>query len=161
MIRRALFPGSFDPITLGHIDIVERATAQFDEVIVGLGRNTVKESFISLEERLHWVEISCAHLTGVRVEAYDGLTVDFAAEIGAKALVRGLRAAPDFEYEKNIAQLNFRLAGLETVFLISNPTLAPVSSTIVRDIIKYGGKVEGLVPEVIRDLLLAQGRVSG
>ena len=149
-MRRAFFPGSFDPVTLGHVNVVERASHLFDEVVVGIGLNTSKEPLFDTETRLHWLAAAFAHLPNVRAIAYDDLTVQCAKRIEAQFLLRGLRSGPDFEYEKSIAQLNYRLSSLETVFIITDPTLAPLSSTIVRDIIKYGGDVSGLVPAAVR-----------
>ena len=146
----AVFPGSFDPITLGHIDLVERSVDLFDEIIVAIGINSSKKGLYSLEKRLEWLNVVFKKYSNVRVAHFEGLTVNFCKEQKAGFLLRGLRNASDFDYEKTISQLNHIIGdGLETTFLISKPEYSHVSSTIVREIIKGGGDVSSFVPEFI------------
>ena len=150
MKRIALFPGSFDPITVGHVDIVRRAMALFDQIIVGVGINSAKESMFSLEDRMLWIRETFKE-SNVEVMSYSGLTVDFAKQCGAQYILRGLRTSADFQFEKAIAQMNhFMDEGVETIFMLSSPKHAPVSSTIVRDIIKNGGDAKQFVPAAVR-----------
>lgn len=152
--RIALFPGSFDPITVGHVEIIRRGLSLFDEVIVGLGVNTQKKTMFSPEQRMRWIQAAFQDEPRVRIEQFSGLTVKFAQESGAQFLLRGLRDAFDFQYEKNINFLNKHLQeGIETVFLISDAETQTVSSSLVREIIHFGGTLNGLVPhEVIREI---------
>ncbi len=143
----AVFPGSFDPFTLGHHSVVTRALPLFDEVVVGIGRNTLKNGFFSIDERVELIESVYRDEPKVRVEAYDGLTVDYCQRIGAAFMLRGIRTVSDFEYECAISQMNQLMRpGVETVFLLTTPELTPVNSTIVRDILNYGGDVSQFVP---------------
>ena len=147
MPRIALFPGSFDPFTNGHLDVVRRGLALFDEVIVAIGTNSSKQRHLSVEQMLVLLNELFEHETQVRVLAYQGLTADFAREIGATVLLRGLRNTLDFEYETPIAQANRHLCpGLETVFLPPSPTLTGISSTIIREIHRFGGNVDAFLP---------------
>jgi len=149
-MRIAVFPGSFDPITKGHIDLVYRAQDLFDKVIVAVGVNANKKSLFSLELRLEWLNAVFEKDENIHVDHFQGLTVNFCKEKNAKFLLRGLRNASDFDYEKTISQLNQIIGDdLETVFLISNPEYSHVSSTIVREIIKGKGDVSSFVPEII------------
>jgi len=146
----AVFPGSFDPITLGHIDLVKRAINVFDEIIIAVGINSSKKSLYSLDKRISWLETVFKDYPSVSVGSFEGLTVNFCKENNARYLLRGLRNASDFDYEKTISQLNHIIGdNLETVFLISRPEYSHVSSTIVREIIKGGGDVSSFVPEFI------------
>ncbi|HEY8400080.1 MAG TPA: pantetheine-phosphate adenylyltransferase, partial [Cytophagaceae bacterium] len=143
----ALFPGSFDPFTKGHEDIVLRSLALFDEVVIGIGKNTNKTRYFSLDILIPKIESAFINHPQVKVMAYQGLTAEFAKQIGAKYIVRGLRNTTDFEYENSIAQANKYLWNeLETVFLITTPSLASISSTLIRDIHKYGGDVSPFLP---------------
>ena len=143
----AVFPGSFDPFTLGHHSVVTRALPLFDEVVVAIGKNTMKNCFFSIEERIELIESVYRDEPKVRVEAYDGLTVDFCRQIGAEFMLRGIRTVADFEYECAISQMNHLMRpGVDTVFLLTTPELTPVNSTIVRDILSYGGDVSQFVP---------------
>jgi len=153
-MKIALFPGSFDPITLGHIEIIERSLTLFDEIIIGLGLNSSKTTMFSDQDRKRWIEEYFADEKRVKVATFNNLTVEFAKENNAGFLVRGLRSAPDFEYEKQLQFLNSHLAPeVETVFLISSGSCAHISSTLVREVIKYKGKLEGLLPEnIIKDI---------
>lgn len=145
-MKRAVFPGTFDPITLGHIDIVARALSLFDEVIVAIGVNADKKTMFSVEERILFIERAFKEYPNVRVLSYTGLTARFCQDNKAGYILRGLRNATDLNYEQPIAQTNFKMAQIETVFLISSPEVSHISSTIVRDILRHGGNCEALVP---------------
>ena len=151
MSKIAVFPGSFDPITIGHVELVERALPLFDKIIVAIGINSQKRYLFDLEQRESWLNAVFAKEPKVEVNQFEGLTAHFCKEIGAKYLLRGLRNASDFDYEKTISQLNNIVGdGLETIFLISHPALSHISSTIVREIIKGRGDASPfLPPEVI------------
>lgn len=150
-MKKALFPGTFDPITLGHTEIIERGLQLFDEIIIGVGVNSAKQTMFSLEQRILWIqEYFLKYSHRVKVLPFEGLTVEFAKKHQIQFLLRGLRSAPDFEYEKHIFLLNKHLdEKIETVFLISDKQYMGVSSTLVREVIKYHGKLEGLVPQNI------------
>ncbi len=150
----AVFPGSFDPITLGHIDLVERAMPLFDKIIVAVGVNSQKNTLFTLENRLSWLTEVFKDKPKVQISHFEGLTVKFCAEQNARFLIRGLRNASDFDYEKTISQLNTIMGDdLETIFLISQPEFSHISSTIVREIIKGKGNVGKFVPEFIANEL--------
>jgi len=150
MARIAVFPGSFDPITNGHIDLVRRFAKVFDKIIVAVGVNTSKKFVFSLEQRVHWLEQVFADDDNIEVGNFEGLTVNYCKEQGANYLIRGLRNASDFDYEKTISQLNTIIGDdIETVFLISKPEYSHISSTIVREIIKGKGDISTFVPELI------------
>lgn len=143
----AVFPGSFDPFTLGHHSVVTRALPLFDEVVVSIGKNTMKNEFFTIDERIELIESVYRDEPKIRVMAYDGLTIDFCRQIGAEFMLRGIRTVSDFEYECAISQMNHLMRpGVETVFLLTTPELTPVNSTIVRDILAYGGDVSQFVP---------------
>jgi pantetheine-phosphate adenylyltransferase len=147
MKKIAIFPGSFDPFTLGHKDIVSRSLNLFDEVIIGIGKNSAKTRYFQLEDLISRIQHTFKDQTGVKVMIYEGLTADFARNNGAKYLVRGLRNTTDFEYENGIAEANkFLWKELETVFLITKPEFASISSSIIRDLHRYGKDVSGLLP---------------
>ena len=147
MPRIALFPGSFDPFTNGHLDIVRRSAALFDEVIVAIGTNSSKQRYLPIEQMQALIEEVFRDEPRVSVRAFKGLTAEFARETGARYLLRGLRNSPDFEYEKPIAYGNQHVnPDLETVFLLTSPTLSAISSTIIRDIHRFGGNVDALLP---------------
>lgn len=149
-MKIAVLPGSFDPITNGHLDIVERAKPLFDKIIIAIGVNSQKNYLFSLEERLEGLNEVYKDDTQVEVGHFEGLTVNYCKEIGAKFLLRGLRNASDFDYEKTISQLNHIIGDdLETLFLISQPEFSHISSTIVREIMKGKGDVTPFVPEYI------------
>lgn len=140
MAKIALFPGSFDPITIGHVDVITRSLDLFDKIIVGVGHNTQKQYMFPLQDRIQWITDSFLENPQVEVKSYTGLTVDFCKSINARFILRGLRTAADFEFEKAIGQMNRYLeTGIETVFVLSSPQYNPVSSTIIRDIIRNGG----------------------
>ncbi len=149
--RIAVFPGTFDPITRGHEDIVRRAADIFDRVIIAMGRNTKKQSLFPLEERLAWIREIFKDDPRIEVDTYDELTVEYCRRKGANFIVRGLRTSGDFEYEAHLAQVNRKLdSSIETIFLITNPELSNISSTVVRDIIIYGGDYTPFVPSAVR-----------
>lgn len=150
MSRIAVFPGSFDPITIGHYDVVQRALPLFDEIVMAVGLNSQKKYLFDLEQRLEWLELTFAEYPQVRVDSFEGLTANFCREIGANFLLRGLRNATDFDYEKTISQLNHIVGnGIETAFLICQPQYSHISSTIVREIIKHGGDASPFLPPQI------------
>ena len=145
--RIAVFPGSFDPITLGHEDLIKRAAPLFDKVIVAIGLNSSKKNLFSLEQRILWLEEVFEKEENVLIDSYEGLTVNFCNEMSSSFIIRGLRSSSDFEYEKQISQLNRIIgSGIETVFLISKPEFSHISSSIVREILKNNGDVSQLVP---------------
>ena len=146
MERIVLFAGTFDPYTRGHHALVERTLAMFDKVVVAVGRNLGKNCMFSLEERVAAIEKVYAGNDRVSVAVYDTLTMDFARSVGAVALLRGVRSVKDFEYERDIADINLRLGGMDTIMLISEPEYASVSSSVVRELIKYGKDVSSLLP---------------
>lgn len=152
MERIAVFPGSFDPITLGHYDIIERAVPLFDKIIVAIGQNAQKNYMFSLEQRKKWIEESLKKFPNVEVDTYEGLTVDYCKKKNAQFILRGLRNPADFEFEKAIAHTNHAIAqkDVETVFLLTSSGKSYISSSIVRDVIKNNGNYEILVPEAVR-----------
>ena len=146
MARTALFAGTFDPFTIGHYSIVKRALPMFDKIIIGVGTNSGKKCMFSVEERTKAIEKVFADETRVEVKVYNCLTMDFAKEVGAGVLLRGVRSTKDFEYEREIADVNLRLGGIETVLLISEPEHTSTSSSIVRELITYGKDVSEFLP---------------
>ncbi|MBY0536357.1 MAG: pantetheine-phosphate adenylyltransferase [Chitinophagaceae bacterium] len=150
MERICLFPGTFDPVTLGHTDIINRALPLFDKIIVGIGLNSAKTPMFSPEQRLQWIEDIYKNEPKVSGGVYEGLTIDFCKKIGARFILRGIRYVSDFEYEKTIADANRTLdRNIETIFLTGEPKYTSVASTIVRDIIKNGGDASPFLPEVV------------
>jgi len=149
-MRRAIYPGSFDPVTLGHLNILTRALTLFDEVVIAVGRHHEKTAMFPLEQRLAWLEEVATGHAGVRVAAYEGLTRDFAVACGAEFILRGIRSGGDFEYERTIAQTHRKLSpSVETVVLLTDPEFAHIHSTVVRDLLRNGGDVSGFVPEAV------------
>ncbi|MBR3941674.1 MAG: pantetheine-phosphate adenylyltransferase [Bacteroidaceae bacterium] len=146
MERIALFAGTFDPYTRGHHALVERALAIFDTVVVAVGCNLEKKCMLSVEERVAAIEKLYAGNGRVKVAVYDTLTMDFAQSVGATALLRGVRSVKDFEYERDIADINLRLGGIDTVLLVSEPEYAAISSSVVRELMKYGKDVSEFLP---------------
>ncbi|TVZ27413.1 phosphopantetheine adenylyltransferase [Gillisia sp. Hel_I_86] len=149
-MKRAVFPGSFDPITLGHVDIIERALLLFDEIILAIGINADKKYMFSLEDRVRFLEETFKNETKVKVMTYKGLTVDFCKKEHAAFILRGLRNAIDLEFEKTIGQTNYKMSGIESVFLISSSGKGHISSSVVRDVRKNGGDFSFMVPEVVK-----------
>ena len=149
-MKRALFPGSFDPITLGHHDIIKRALDLFDEIVVAIGVNGDKNYMFTVEQRKEFIEQAFADEPKVKVTTYQGLTVDFCKEIDAQFILRGLRNPADFEFEKAIAHTNRKLSQIETVFLLTAARTSFISSSIVRDVIRNHGDYTVLVPESVR-----------
>ena len=148
-MKRAIFPGSFDPITLGHCDIIHRGVTLFDEVIVAIGENSAKDYMFSLEERKSFIENTFEGNSKIRVMTYSGLTTDFCKKINADFILRGLRNPADFEFEKAIAHTNRNIGDIETVFLLTSVETSFISSSIVREIIHYQGDYKKLVPAAV------------
>ena len=149
-MKKAIFPGSFDPITLGHVDIINRGVTLFDEVIIAIGENSSKNYMFTLEERKRFIEDTFKDNPKVSVVSYSGLTTDFCKEIGVDFILRGLRNPADFEFEKAIAQTNRHLSTLETVFLLTSAQTSFISSSTVREIIRFDGDYKKLVPNSVR-----------
>lgn len=149
-MKRAVFPGSFDPITLGHVDILERALPLFDEIILAIGMNADKKYMFSLEDRVKFLEETFKTEAKIKVMTYNGLTVDFCKKQDAAFILRGLRNGIDLEFEKTIGQTNYKMSGIETVFLISSSGKSHISSSVVRDVRKNGGDFSFMVPEVVK-----------
>ena len=146
-MKKAIFPGTFDPFTLGHHSIVKRALAFMDEVIIGIGINENKRCLLSVEKRVESIQKLYADEPKVKVLAYNGLTVDFAQQQGAEVIIRGIRTVKDFEYEESIADINRKLSGIDTVFLFTEPEYSAVSSSVVRELLHYGKDVRAFLPE--------------
>ncbi|BBY16738.1 pantetheine-phosphate adenylyltransferase [Mycolicibacterium litorale] len=154
----AVCPGSFDPVTLGHVDIFERAAAQFDEVIVAVLVNPNKKGMFTAEERIEMIAESTAHLPNLRIESGQGLVVDFVRARGLTAIVKGLRSSTDFEYELQMAQMNKHVAGVDTFFVASTPQYSFVSSSLAKEVATLGGDVSALLPEAVNVRLQAKLR---
>jgi pantetheine-phosphate adenylyltransferase len=155
-VRRAVCPGSFDPVTNGHVDIVRRASRLFDEVIVAVGTNVSKNRLFDADERISMMKRACADLSNVSVEGFAGLVTTFCAERDVDAIVKGLRAASDFDYELQMAQMNSSLTGVETVFIPTSPDRGFVSSSLVKEVAGFGGDVSSFVPAFVHDALRAR-----
>jgi pantetheine-phosphate adenylyltransferase len=151
MQRICLFPGTFDPITLGHVDIIHRAVALFDKLVIGIGINSSKQPMFSVEQRTGWIQEIFRNEPRIEVASYEGLTVDFCNKIEAKFILRGIRYVSDFEYEKAIADMNRMLVpDIETIFLTCAPLYSTISSTLVRDVIRNGGNSRMFLPEEVK-----------
>jgi pantetheine-phosphate adenylyltransferase len=148
-VHRCVCPGSFDPPTNGHLDVVERAAHLFDEVVVAVLVNERKQGLFSVQERLGMLQELTAPLGNVRIASFRGLLVDFCRQEGIPAVVKGLRAVTDFDYELQMAQMNHRLSGVDTLFVATNPDYSYLSSSLVKEVAGYGGDVSGLVPELV------------
>ena len=146
MIRTGIYPGTFDPITNGHLDIVERAARMYDEVTIAVLTNRNKAGLFTVDERIALLEEVTAKFENVRVEAFEGLLVDFCREHDTRVIVKGLRAVSDFDYELQMAQMNQQLSGIDTFFISTSPQYSFLSSSLVREVAKYGGDVSGMVP---------------
>ena len=149
-MKKAIFPGSFDPITLGHFDIIKRSLPLFDEIIVAIGINADKKYMFSLDERIKFIENAFADEPAVKVISYEGLTIDLCKKMKVNFILRGLRNPADFEFEKAIAHTNRKLSKIETVFLLTASKTSYISSSIVRDVIRNGGEYQMLVPDSVR-----------
>jgi len=149
-MRRAIFPGSFDPLTLGHHDIIMRGITLFDELIIAIGKNADKKYMFTIEERIGFIKEAFKNQPSIKVTTYEGLTVDFCRKVKASFILRGLRNPADFEFEKAIAHTNRKLSEIETVFLLTSSGKSYISSSIVRDVIRNNGDYTGLVPDSVR-----------
>lgn len=148
-MKKVVFPGSFDPITLGHVDIIKRALSLFDEIIIAIGVNADKKSMFSLEDRLNHIKETFKDESNIKVVSYTGLTVDLCKIEKAEYILRGLRNSSDFNYEQSIAQTNSSLANVESIFIMCSPHLSNISSSIVRDVIRNGGNYTKMVPRSV------------
>jgi pantetheine-phosphate adenylyltransferase len=163
-VRRAACPGSFDPVTNGHIDIIARASGLFDEVVVAVGINQSKNRLFSADERIEMLREACAGFANVRVDGFQGLLTTFCQEQGIHAIVKGLRAVSDFDYELQMAQMNSSLTDVETVFVPTSPEYSFLASSLVKEVATFGGDVSGLVPGFVNERLtarLAERRAAG
>ncbi len=156
LLRRVVCPGSFDPVTNGHLDIIGRASGLYDEVIVAVLINVTKRSLFTVDERVEVLGEVTAHYGNVKIDRFHGLLVDFCAANGIMAVIKGLRAVSDFEYEMQMAQMNYRMAKVETLFMTTNPLYSFLSSSLVKEIARYGGDVGGLVPDAVLSRLRAR-----
>jgi pantetheine-phosphate adenylyltransferase len=155
-VRRVVCPGSFDPVTNGHLDIITRAAQLYDEVVVAVVRNPNKTALFTASERVELLRDVTKGLDNVRVEQFEGLTVDFCRAHDIPVIVKGLRAVSDFDYEMKIAQMNYSQSGVETLFMTTNPLYAFLSSSLVKEFAKFGGDVSGLVPPAVLDRLTSR-----
>ena len=146
-MRRAIFPGTFDPFTIGHYSIVTRALTFMDEVTIGIGINENKNTYFPIEKRVEMIQKLYKNEPRIKVMSYDCLTIDFAKQVGAQFIVRGIRTVKDFEYEETIADINRKLAGIETLLLFTEPELTCISSTIVRELLSYNKDISMFIPE--------------
>ncbi len=153
-MRRAVCPGSYDPATNGHLDIIERAATQFDEVVVAVLINKTKRTMFEVEERMEMLAEIIEQIPNVRVDSWHGLLVDYCRANGIAAIVKGLRAVSDFDYELQMAQLNYQLSGVDTMFMPSNPTYSFLSSSLVKEVATYGGDVGHLLPATVYQRLI-------
>lgn len=152
--KRAVFPGSFDPITRGHENVILRASELFDEIIIGVGENAEKRSMFSIDQRVEWLNYTFRDHPSITVEKYQGLTVDFCRNKGAFFIIRGLRTSADFEFERSIGQINKMIyPGIETIFLLSLPDFTALNSSIVRDILKNKGNPNSFIPECLAGMI--------
>jgi pantetheine-phosphate adenylyltransferase len=149
-MNRVVFPGTFDPITIGHVSVIERALKLFDEVIIAIGINQNKKTFFPVEKRVEMISSLFEDNNSVKVATYEGLTIDFVKAAGARFILRGIRSVNDFEYEKNIADVNRQISGIDTFILFTEPEHAHVSSSIVREMLSYGKDVSPFVPQKLK-----------
>ena len=152
-MRRAVCPGSFDPITLGHLDIISRASAHFDHVVIAVLENRTKSSLFTVDERIEMIRETTAHLSNVSVDSWSGLLVDYCKSNSIQAIVKGLRAVSDFDYELQMAQVNLQGSGVETMFMATSPVHSFLSSSLVKELAHYGGDVSTMVPASINAAL--------
>lgn len=156
-----MYPGTFDPVTLGHYDIIKRASGVSDKLVIGVLPNSAKNPWFTVEERMELIRKVTADMKNVVVESFDGLTVDFGRKIGANVIVRGLRAITDFEYELQIAQINHKLnPDIDTIFFTTSVEYSYVSSSIAKEVARYGGDITGFVPSAITDDLYAKAKIK-
>ena len=155
-MSRAVCPGSFDPVTNGHLDVIGRVSAQFDEVVVTVTINPNKQGMFTIDERLEMLTEATSHLSNVTVDAWQGLLVDYARERGITAIVKGLRGANDFDYELQMAQMNHKLTGVDTLFIATNPAYSYLSSSLVKEVATYGGDVADMLPATVHKRLLSR-----
>jgi pantetheine-phosphate adenylyltransferase len=155
-MRRVVCPGSFDPVTLGHLDVFVRAAELFDEVVVAVGVNVAKQRLFSADERIDMLREACAALPTIRVVGFDGLLTSFCTEQGAVAILKGVRSASDMDFERQMSQMNAHLTGIQTVFLPANAELGFVSSSLIKEVAGLGGDVTAFLPEFVHDRLMAK-----
>jgi pantetheine-phosphate adenylyltransferase len=153
-MRRVVCPGSFDPVTNGHLDIISRASRLYDEVVVMVSINMAKKSLFSVDERVELIREVTKEYGNITVDSFHGLTVDYCKTHDIPVIVRGLRAVTDFDYELQIAQMNHRMAGVETLFMATNPLYAFLSSSLMKEVVQWGGDIAGLVPELVHERLI-------
>lgn len=161
LMNRAVCPGSFDPVTFGHLDIIERASAQFDEVIVAVLVNRTKSSMFTVVERMEMIVKTTSHLKNIRVDSWSGLLVEYCKSNGVQSIVKGLRAVTDFDYELQMAQVNLQGSGVETMFMATAPTHSFLSSSLVKELAYYGGDVSTMVPNIVNSALKSRVEESG
>ncbi|MFC5186126.1 pantetheine-phosphate adenylyltransferase [Actinomadura harenae] len=159
-MRRVVCPGSFDPVTNGHLDIISRASRLFDEVVVAVLINKTKQGLFTVDERMELLGEVTKEYGNVRIDSWHGLLVDFCKVNDIPVIVKGLRAVSDYEYELQMAQMNHRMAGVETMFMSTNPLYSYLSSSLMKEVVKFGGDVSGLVPELVHDRLAERLRPS-
>jgi pantetheine-phosphate adenylyltransferase len=155
-MTKALIPGSFDPVTFGHLDVIERTARLFDDVLVAVVENPHKSTLFTLDDRTAMLAEVTAHLPNLKVDEFEGLLVHYALDRGVGAIVKGLRAVSDFEYELQMAQLNYRLSGIETLFMPTTPEYSFLSSSLVREVARFGGDVSSMVPPPVAERLTAR-----
>jgi len=160
-VLKVVWPGSFDPVTNGHLDIIERASGLADEVFVAVMVNQNKRGLFSADERILMLQDCMSHRGNVQIEAFHGLLVDYCRDRGARAIVKGLRAVGDFDYELQMAQMNHRLTEVDTLFVATNPLYSFISSSLIKEVVAYGGDVSGLVPAPVLDKLIVRLREEG
>jgi len=161
-LRIAVCPGSFDPVTNGHLDIIARASKMFDKVIVAVLRNSSKNSMFTVEERVEMLKIHCGHLGNVEVDSFSGLLIDFMKLKNAQVIIKGLRAVSDFEYEMQMAHMNRKLdSDIETVFMMTASKYSYLSSSMVKEVARLGGSIHGLVPDLIEEELISRFNIGG
>jgi pantetheine-phosphate adenylyltransferase len=161
LMKRAVCPGSFDPVTLGHLDIIERASAQFEEVVVAVLVNRTKSSMFTVQERMEMITKTTAHLPNIRVDSWSGLLVEYCKSNDIQSIVKGLRAVTDFDYELQMAQVNLQASGVETMFMATAPAHSFLSSSLVKELAHYGGDVSSMVPKIVNEALKARVAESG
>ncbi|MEO5874036.1 MAG: pantetheine-phosphate adenylyltransferase [Streptosporangiaceae bacterium] len=153
-MRRVVCPGSFDPVTNGHLDIISRASSLYDEVVVMVSINMAKKNLFTVDERVELIRAVTQEYGNIKVDSFHGLTVDYCKAHDIPVIVRGLRAVTDFDYELQIAQMNHRMAGVETLFMATNPLYAFLSSSLMKEVVQWGGDIAGLVPDLIHERLI-------